>query len=54
MLSHTLSVSSEGVLQLADLMYQQKQVDSGKDRDKISKMNGPEENTSCRLNWFPS
>lgn len=50
MLSHILTVSSKGVLQLGDLMYQQKQVDSGKYRDKISKTNGPEENTSCRLN----
>lgn len=39
-----------GHIQLAHLMYQQKQVDSGKYRDKISKTNGLEENTSCSLN----
>lgn len=50
MLSHALTVGSKEVVQLVNLMYQQKQVDSGKYRDKISKTNGPEESTSWNLN----
>lgn len=37
LLSHILTVSSKGVLQVVDLMYHEKQVDSEMYRDKISK-----------------